>query len=375
MPTTFVQPTQLLEVVQSSAEVRVDREAGIIRGVRVLGPTSSNRRIYAPQAITSAKPLYEGIHVNYDHPPKGSPDQERRFGDRAGWLTNVREHAGGLSGDLNVLKSDPRAEKVFEAAERRPESFGLSHNAEGRITKQDGKNVVEEITRVRSVDLVADPATTRSLFESIERENGEPPEESGDIKMSKTMKQIADAHHATNKRAAALKRFLEQEGMPMADVPVDAPAADPNAEIAAAFEKAAMSILKKVFVGEMDVDEGCGKIKELLGKKEEVVADAGAAVDAVAPAPESVQADMARLRAEISIRDQLQESGVKSTPARVKAMIPLTESERKELIDSWKGQATTDQRGDRPASSPLREQDRQTKLPEDAKSFAEALFD
>lgn len=361
-------PTRLLEVVQSSpADVRVDKEAGVIHGVRILGPESRNGRTYSAEAIRKAVNLYENRNVNYDHPPQGAP--ERHFADRAGWLANVREVTGGLSGDLHFLKSDPRAAKLCEAAERRPESFGLSHNAEGRIVKKNGRNVVEEITRVRSVDVVADPATTRSLFESIEAESEEEP------KMSKTMRQIAQSHSAS-KRGAALKRFLEQdEGLPMADMPVEAPSADPNAEIAAAFEKAALAILKQVFTGEMDADEGLGKIKELLGKKEEVVADAGGETptDVPAPSPESLQADIRRLTAEASARDKLQEAAVKSTPARIKALVALNPVERKELIESWKG-GDADARGSRPASTSARHLP-ESEMPKNAEEFAAALFD
>lgn len=369
---TFIEPTQLLEVVQSTSEVRVDIESSVIRSVRVLGPESLNGRRYTAGAIRGAVSLYEGIHVNYDHPQKG-PTQERQFADRAGWLSNVREVNGGLSGDLHFLKTDPRAAKLCEAAERRPESFGLSHNAEGRVVKKDGKTLVEEITRVRSVDIVADPATTRSLFESIENGEGSP-DNLGEKNMpKKTMRQIADANCTTNQRAAALKTFLEQDGAPMADVPVEVPSEDPNAEIAAAFEKAAMSICKKMFVGEMDAADGLGKIKELLGQKEKAAEDSGVADPAAVPSPESLQAEIQRLQAGNDIRDQLQESGVKSTPARVKALVALEPAERKELIESWKDTGTTG-RGPRPASAPARNIP-EGEMPKDAKSFAAALLE
>ncbi len=373
MTKPFIAPTQLLEVVQSSpADVRVDKEAGVIRGVRILGPESRNGRTYTPEAIHGAVSLYEGQHVNYDHPSHSTPDQERQFADRAGWLAGVREHQGGLSGDLHFLKTDPRADKLCEAAERRPEAFGLSHNAEGRIAKRDGKNIVEEITRVRSVDIVADPATTRSLFESIESEGAS-------TMPTKTMRQIAEAH-STSKRGAALKRFLEQEGLPMADVPVDVvdvPAEDPNAEIEAAFLKAASAILKAVFVGERDADEGLAKIKELLGQKEQAADDTGdpAAADpaASAPSPESLQAEVRQLRAEGVVRDELQEAAVKSTPAKVKALVALNPVERKELIESWKG-TSAEGRGSRPASTPARNVQEST-MPTNAKEFADNLLE
>ena len=166
MSTTFANPgtiTMLQERVAAGVG-RVDREAGVIRGVRILGRVSRNGREYLPQAISNAKPLYEGINVNCDHP--SSARNDRRVSDRIGWLQNVREADNGLRGDLHLLKSHPLTASVLEAAERRPQLLGLSHNAEGRITKRDGKTLVEEITRVRSVDLVADPATASSLFES-----------------------------------------------------------------------------------------------------------------------------------------------------------------------------------------------------------------
>jgi hypothetical protein len=43
---------------------------------------------------------------------------------------------------------------------------GFSHNVEARTARRGNRVVVEAITRVQSVDLVADPATTRGLFES-----------------------------------------------------------------------------------------------------------------------------------------------------------------------------------------------------------------
>ena len=156
---------QLYEIVQSP-DLRVDRENGVIRNVRILGERSMNGRKYTQEAVAKAASLYEGRQANYDHPSRINPEQERTVADRAGWFENVRKVDGGLNADFFILTSDPRADKVFESAERNPKLFGFSHNAEGK-TRRDGAQVlVEEITRVRSVDLVADPATTKSLFES-----------------------------------------------------------------------------------------------------------------------------------------------------------------------------------------------------------------
>ncbi|MBW3600568.1 MAG: hypothetical protein KY475_25310 [Planctomycetes bacterium] len=148
-----------------SPAARVDREAGVIRDVKVLGYASANGRRYSPEAVRRAVALYEGIRVNVDHPPPARAEAERPVAARFGVLKGVAAREDGLYGDLHYLRSHPLAELTAEAAERLPEALGLSHNAEGRVSQNGGVTVVEEIVRVRSVDLVADPATTRSLFE------------------------------------------------------------------------------------------------------------------------------------------------------------------------------------------------------------------
>jgi hypothetical protein len=150
---------------------RVDRAAGVIRGVKIIGRISANGREYTREALSKARGLYEGIKVNCDHPTRHN--EARGVGDRFGRLVNVREKDGSLYGDLEYLKSHPMAERVAEAAETMPDAFGLSHNAEGRTVMRNGKTIVEEITRVRSVDLVSDPATTSGLFESRGRRDAD----------------------------------------------------------------------------------------------------------------------------------------------------------------------------------------------------------
>lgn len=147
----------------------VDRENGIIRGVKVLGLESRNNRTYLKEAVARAVGLYEGAKVNVNH-PAGSPNQPRCYEDRLGMLRNVRleQGNGGLRGDFHFNPKHALAEQLIWDAEHSPENVGFSHNVEARCTRKDGKTVVEEITRVVSVDLVADPATTRGLFEHVE---------------------------------------------------------------------------------------------------------------------------------------------------------------------------------------------------------------
>jgi hypothetical protein len=102
--------------------------------------------------------------VNIDHIGKG---QQRGLASRFGKYENVRYVEGeGLRGDLRFNPHHPMAGQVAWFAENMPDALGNSHHANGKGVMKNGRMLVEEIEDVKSVDLVADPATTKSLFES-----------------------------------------------------------------------------------------------------------------------------------------------------------------------------------------------------------------
>jgi hypothetical protein len=147
--------------------VRVDRAAAVIRGVKLLGLESRNGRSYLPEALVQAVPLYEDAKVNVNH-PKGNPSGPRDYQDRIGVIRSVRAAGNGLFGDFHFNPKHALAEQLVWDAEHAAENVGFSHNVEARTTRRGDRVVVEAITRVQSVDLVADPATTRGLYESAE---------------------------------------------------------------------------------------------------------------------------------------------------------------------------------------------------------------
>jgi hypothetical protein len=148
--------------------LRVDRTLGVIRGIKILGLRSRNGREYSPDALTRAIGLYEGAKVNVNH-PKGHPLAPRDYQERIGVVRNVQHRTGeGLFGDFHFNPKHPLAEQLAWDAEHAPENVGFSHNVQARLNRQGETTHVEEITRVHSVDLVADPATTRGLFESAD---------------------------------------------------------------------------------------------------------------------------------------------------------------------------------------------------------------
>ncbi len=154
-----------IERVQERAAMHratVDRQNGIIRGVKVLGPTSRNGREYTADALRKGVGLYENIRVGIGHLER---HEARRYQDVIGRLENARVQTGGIYADLRFNPKHALAEQLAWDAEHAPGNVGLSHDVEGRIVRSNGRVMVEEIIAVRSVDLVADPATTGGLFE------------------------------------------------------------------------------------------------------------------------------------------------------------------------------------------------------------------
>lgn len=142
----------------------VDRTAGIIRDVKLIGFQSKNRRQYTPESLKAAVSKYEGVKVNVDHPPSSDPSRPRGVADRIGVVRNARFVEGsGIHGDFHFNPKHALAEQIAWDAEHNPSAIGFSHNAQVVMSRKPG--VVEAVDRVISVDLVADPATTTGIFE------------------------------------------------------------------------------------------------------------------------------------------------------------------------------------------------------------------
>jgi hypothetical protein len=178
---------RLLEYVASDAALKIDREHGIVRDVKVLGLVSANGRVYLKEGLAQALRLYERRPVNIDH----APADRRSYRDRIGLLQNCRLAEDGIRADLIINPRHPLAEQVLWDAEHAPTNLGLSHDATGRTTWKDGKQIVEAITAVRSVDLVAEPATTQSLFEDRQPQTGD--DDMSDTLAALTLQQLQEA--------------------------------------------------------------------------------------------------------------------------------------------------------------------------------------
>ena len=145
---------------------RVDRERGIAPDMKMSGLESLNGRKYTSRAFEQALSLFEGAACFIDH---GGASQDRSFRDRFGVWRRVHFVPGdGLRGDLHFNPRHDLAEQFIWALENSPEQGGFSIRAYGHGRQVGDVYLVEEITAVRSVDLVAQPATTQSFLECTE---------------------------------------------------------------------------------------------------------------------------------------------------------------------------------------------------------------
>lgn len=367
----------------------VDREAGIIHGVKILGCVSKNGRTYSPQAMKDAARLYEGCSVNFNHPAR--PGEERQVNDRFGRLTNIKVTESGVFGDLEYLKTHPMADRITEAAERMPDQYGLSHNCEAQLERIHGELIVQRIDSVRSVDIVSDAATNTGLFESVNMT---------------TLAQLIESIPAKTCGRTCLMEILGDEtiGDIVADEPVAADIVDAGADeqIKAAFDMAAVAVVKDESIPPAETAK---KVEMLMVAKEEAVSGTEPTIEQDddddppkdKPVDEShkrtVNARLTQLEerletqgAELSgvtgerdalaakshARGLLESAGRDVNDVHVDALTNMPDdASRKGLIESW---PKSSKPIPKPARSvPLMEHDQDEPYPKDAESFAESL--
>lgn len=316
--------TSLKEYTDSRGQtLTVDREKGVIRGVKILGLESANGRTYRTEAIRKAIGLYEGAKVNVNH-PAGKATDPRDYRDRLGHFESVQQRSDGLYGDLHYNPKHSVAEQLAWDAEHAPNRLGMSHNVAAKTSRDrtSGKVVVEEIASVVSVDLVADPATTQGLFES--------------------------------------EGYMDPAATPAEST------ASPEEAVSLAFKAAVNKVLDDT---SLDLGGKMTKIKAILKSQESAMAalvgdskSSESTGDDTPPATEGKQAtppagDVAKLQeqvtkltAELEARAALEAAGVTLSPVNFKAYSALTSDEdRKAFIAEHKG--TPNSSGGKPKST------------------------
>lgn len=132
----------------------------------LVGPKSINNRIYAPDVLRRAVEdgLYDGVPIFLDH--------EEKIQTLVGRVTNAYwdEDKNCIRGDIEIYDS-PYSSIIDIIINVFGGEFGFSHVVEAEVDedKESGKEYVKHISKVKSVDLVTDPATTKGINEVQER--------------------------------------------------------------------------------------------------------------------------------------------------------------------------------------------------------------
>lgn len=234
----------------------VDGYAGaypVIKDVLLCGPASLNGRDYPASAFPAGKKLYEGKPVFLDH---GNESKDRGYREKIGWIENERRRGDGMPiGDIAVKPTHREAESVLWDAEHKPDFAGMSHVAECERIYVRGREKIESVVNVESVDIVVSPATTKGFFES-----------KGKRTMAKiSLKTLCEriGPKLGPEKWGRLKKLSEMEGV---DAEVEEPAEDATAE--ATLEDAmctlAVSVMKAALAGDITADEAGSKIAAFI---------------------------------------------------------------------------------------------------------------
>jgi len=183
-------------VEECFSEATFNREQSTIENVVLLGSSSKNNHIYTEGCKARAVGMYEGAKAFVNHPSSEEEKTGRRdVRNLAGQFTNPRFIDGKIRATFKGLNNE--SGKLFvEIAESMPNIAGMSHNAIGKWRSEDGKRIVEDITRVFSVDLVADPAQTQGMFESEQLNSGDEIMEWNKVTKALLLENCPDIHKA-----------------------------------------------------------------------------------------------------------------------------------------------------------------------------------
>lgn len=338
--------------------LRIDRDAGVIYGVKVLGRYSRNNHglteavngsEYSPTCMRAALADYEGAKVKLNHPPdRSKPGAERDVDDTFGVLRNARIESDddGIRADLHYLRTHRKAPEVLEDVERQLGLWGLSHNASAARERFDAgtkRLVIEELAQVRSVDLVDKPATNRNLWESEYRT------------VSTSLRLLLESRlpKLSKVRQPWARLLLEDDAMaPMMDAPAEAPAegGDEDDALWNGFMAAIDKLFEKYKSGEMDEKAvGKGVVEYLKAHKNLTAADDADVEEAECDPPadkpkkDTMESEeLVTLRNEKRARELCESLGHTPTALQIEAVAGIKDPKRqRELAESFRGKTSS----------------------------------
>lgn len=275
---------QITEHETCDAVEAVDAEAGLVRGVKLLGLKSRNRnpdgsvgRDYDTAGVQeSAARLFPGTRVYIDHP--ADPSAPRKYEDAFGVVENYRFVPGkGHFGDLRYNTRHRLASQFAEDVQKFPRGLGFSINAAVKPGKKAGAGgmVVESLELLRSVDVVTRPATAVGLFEHDSGSQSHVQEGESLVELKELQEQLQKMQEAQGKQTEAMEALVAEN----ARLKAEAEAVKVRAQVTESLGriltgKRFESEAGKTFV-QTAIECACEANPDLRKKIEKMLADAG----------------------------------------------------------------------------------------------------
>lgn len=160
----------------SFAESRSSADSNVIENIAIVGKTSKNGYDFPESTLRQAFPLVDDVPSFLDH--EGMMSSMGRIKSLIGKFQNARFENGRIYADLHLFDNEhtPLVKQIASTTFR-PGTIGMSINANGEFGEHDKKKgekpFVSVINEFLSVDLVATPAATETLFNSQTKERGD----------------------------------------------------------------------------------------------------------------------------------------------------------------------------------------------------------
>lgn len=190
----------------SFASENIDRDGGVIYGASVIskGPALGHEMTVddktLKQVCDCGMSFKNGVKVKLNH--------EGGAGDIIGAARNFRIEGEKVLADIFLLKNSPNREYILELAEAMPESFGLSISFKG-TPEYSGGIYFARCQRLRSVDVVADPAANASGLFSASVDTNTNNEMSDETKKEEKTPSVEDRIAALEASFESMKKAYE----------------------------------------------------------------------------------------------------------------------------------------------------------------------
>ncbi len=138
-------------------------ENNVFKNVKLFGKNNRMGRKYSDKAVSQLVKLYQNAYVYVDHQdPKLFGKVGRSYNERVGEVKNPVLIDNEIYGDLYLNPKKAITESLVWDIENLSNGIGISHSIVGDETN----GVIDYVKNVNSLDIVSDPSTTKTFYES-----------------------------------------------------------------------------------------------------------------------------------------------------------------------------------------------------------------